>query len=163
MAQLLYNMLKSLPNMNYDLSEASIHSITIGDKNTYTDFGMVISQALKRPYFGPPEPVLNFVEVPGSDIPLDYTESLTGSIHYKRREGSWTFYVIPSGIHPQKRYRDILAYFKGQNRKIVLSDDPEYEYTGRVWVGSYDAGEHWSTCVLKYNVNPWPVKKSGGD
>lgn len=160
MAQLLYNMLKSLPNINYDLTEASIHSITIGDKNTYTDFGMVPS---KRPYFPPPEPVLNIVDVPGSDISLDYTESLTGSIHYKRREGSWTFYVIPSGIHPQKRHRDILAYFKGQKRTIVLSDDPEYTYTGRVWVGSYEAGERYSTCTLKYNVDPWAKKGSGGD
>ncbi len=66
------------------------HSLIIGDKNTYSDFGLI---PMSRPVISPPEPKVSYLEIPGRNGVLDLTETLTGSITYENRQGSWKFLV----------------------------------------------------------------------
>ena len=138
------------------------HSLTIKlggtlAKNTWDDWRLLPSS---RPVVAPPEPVTNYVEVPGRNGALDYSD-LLGSIVYKNRTGSWDFIVVNeerSGYRPAdwaSRYQTIANFLHGKYVTVSLEDDSTYEYRGRVWIASWNPGEHWSTITFNYIFDPF--------
>ena len=66
------------------------HSMTIGEKHTFRDFGLI---PVSRPVVNPPQPNYSFLEVPGANGSLDISEAVCGNITYADRTGSFEFYV----------------------------------------------------------------------
>lgn len=132
------------------------HSITIGDKNTWDDWHLV---AEERPLFNPPELKTNYIEIPGSDTILDFTESLTGYPTYYNRKGSWEFYVMNGYQSWDKLYTEIMEYLHGLTHKAFLEDDPDYYYVGRFTVNEWKSEPQWSKIVIDYNVEPYKLAK----
>lgn len=146
------------------------HSITIGDKNTLDDFYLLSPGIL---VVAPAQPKFDYVEVLGKDGSLDYTEALTKIPKYSDREGSWEFVILNPGDIPDTRpledempyatanLRDsINEYFDGRFfDKIVLDDDPEYYYSGRVWVSEHQPNAGWSRVILNYRLEPFKKKE----
>ena len=127
------------------------HSITLGSNNTFTDWHML---PVERPHIAPPEPKLITVSVPGSDFVLDYTDSFDGKVHYNNRTGSWEFIVVPDGVNMMTRKRRVLAAIQGKWVTIVLGDDTEHTYKGRVWLSEWRSGNNYSTCTFEYSIQP---------
>ena len=127
------------------------HSVTIGGYNTYDEWGMVSSSRL---HVSPPEVKTNYIDVPGADGQLDYSTVLTGSVRYGRRTGSWEFWLKPEEKWVDV-YTDILMTIHGKNMRLVLSDDPEYFYEGRISINEWASGEQNSKIVLDYNLDPY--------
>ena len=63
----------------------------INGKHTWKDYGLVIGNT---DIVGEPSPKTNYIEVPGSSIRIDLTETLTGQVDYESRQlkfslGKW--------------------------------------------------------------------------
>lgn len=66
------------------------HSITIGKKNTFQDFGLIPTS---RPVITPPSPNYSYLEIPGGSGAFDISEAVSGTLTYANRNGSLEFYV----------------------------------------------------------------------
>ena len=104
------------------------HSLTIGNKNTYSDWYLVPDGRLS---IAPPSVKTTFVEVPGGSGSLDLSQLLTSYPLYKNREGELKFHVLNDKPYTwSELYHEIVNSIHGKKLKIVLEDDPDYYYEG---------------------------------
>lgn len=134
-----------------DLSK-QYHSIIIGDRNTWDDWHMVPTS---RPVINPPEVVTSYVEVPGADGALDYTEALAGRPVYKNRTGSWEFMVLNGYQEWYMLFNQLLEYLHGHTFSIILEDEPMYKYEGRLTLNEWKSEEKNSVVTIDYVLNPY--------
>lgn len=84
----------------------------------------------------PPDVDLKFIEIPGSNIPLDLTDALTGQPHYKMRTGNFEF----KAIYDRRRWDSVYSYIintlQGKKIKLIRTEEPNYYYNGRLVVTS---------------------------
>ena len=132
------------------------HSITFGDKNTWTDWHLVPSS---RPVVNPPKLKSLFVDIPGGDGLEDLTEIVSGCPTYSNREGSWEFLVMNGYQDWDCLYSDIMDYLHGQYMKVILEDDPAFYYEGRLTVNQWKSDKYWSKIVIDYNLKPYKLLK----
>lgn len=129
------------------------HSVTFGSMNSFSDWHLVPES---RPVIVMPDVKTVTVDVPGSDGILDLSESLTGYPIYTNRSGSIKFHVL-NDIEPwQKTYARIARYLHGKKRTLILEDDPEYYYQGRMgitWTSNNNGT--WSDIDISYNLEPY--------
>lgn len=52
-------------------------------------------------------------------------------------------------------YSDIMRFLHGKRYNIILNDDPDWYYTGRLTVSAWNPGQHNSTITINYNVDPY--------
>lgn len=134
------------------------HSITFGDKNTWTDWHLVPSS---RPVINPPKPKVQYVDIPGADGSIDLTESLAGRPVFSDREGSLDFIVLNDfnvdnyNYNWIEVYTEIMQYLHGQRMKMILEDDPNYYYDGRFEVNSWKSDQNNSTITIDYHLSPY--------
>lgn len=134
-----------------DLSK-QYHSIFIGEKNTWDDWHIVPTS---RPLVNPPEVVTEYVDIPGADGSLDYTEALAGRPVYRNRKGSWEFIVLNGYQDWSTLYNYLLTYLHGKTFTIILEDEPEYRYNGRLSLNEWRSEEHNSKVVIDYVISPY--------
>lgn len=126
------------------------HSIIISGKNTYGEWQMYPTS---RPHVAPPEVKTSYVDVPGADGGLDYTELLNGKPNYGYRKGSWEFLLIPQEKWPEV-YRSLCNFLHGREHTIVLEDDPKWVYRGRLSVNEWRSAAHNSLITIDYILEP---------
>lgn len=134
------------------------HSITIGDKNTWDDWHLIPTS---RPLIEPPDVKTSYLDIPGSNGSIDLTEAITGYPTFENRSGSWEFIVV-NGYDPwQVAYSNILNYLHGKNLKVVLEDDKDFYYEGRLAVNKWKSDKSWSIITIDYNVYPYKKEING--
>ena len=140
-----------------DLVFCGYHSIIISGKNTYGEWEMYPTS---RPHVAPPEVKTSYVDLPGADGGLDYTDLLTGEPRYGYCKGTWEFMLIP-----QERwaavYRSLVKFLHGRRHTVILEDDPNYVYTGRLSVNEWQSVQHNSLISIDYVLEPFPRNISG--
>lgn len=129
-----------------------MRGVTFGNKHSYRAWGLLLKS---RPYISPPEPKTKLIEVPGTDTVIDLTENLTGKVHYGLREGKFEFYVVGGRSKWSAVYSAVLNAVHGQRLKIVLDDDPNYYWIGRVAVDEWESDKKTSTIVLTAQLEPY--------
>lgn len=127
------------------------HSLIISGKNTYEEWEMVPTS---RPVVNPPEVKTKYVELPGYDSSIDYTDAITGHVTYGMREGSWEFLLIPEDAWAMV-YSSLLNFLHGKKHKIILEDDPGYYYVGRLSIDEWNSEPHNSLVVINYQLEPY--------
>lgn len=141
------------------------HSLTFGTGsqtvNTWNDWHLVPDE---RPTISPPGVKTSYVDVPGMDGSLDYTEAL-GDLKYELRDGSWSFYVMNDYEDPDfpfnswnELYLKILEKLHGRYIQIWSEDDPDYVYYGRIEVSNWDPLPGHSKVTLDYKIDPYKYK-----
>lgn len=140
-----------------DLSFYGYHSIIISGKNTYGEWEMYPTS---RPHVAPPEVKTSYVDLPGADGGLDYTDLLTGEPRYGYRKGSWEFLLIPQDKWASV-YRSLVSFLHGRQHTVILEDDPDYVYTGRLSVNEWQSAAHNSLITIDYILEPFPRNISG--
>lgn len=137
------------------------HSITIGEKNTWDNWHLIPSP---RPVINPAPLNEKYVEVPGRSGAIDLTEAMTGSPTYGNRTGQWEFYVMheywPGGW--ADAYSTIMQYVHGKRFRVVMEDDPNYYYEGRISVNNWSSPKDYSKITLSYNLDPYKTNASTG-
>ena len=127
------------------------HSMTIGEKHTFRDFGLI---PVSRPVINPPPPNLSFLEVPGMNGSLDLSETVCGAITYADRTGSFEFYVR-NGRNWVNVYAEIMSYLHGKRLTVTLDDDPAHFYVGRISVNQWKSNKNNSFLTLDYQLEPF--------
>ena len=149
------------------------HSITFVDTannktfNTYTTWNLVSDG---RPDVASPELKDNYVDIPGTNGSLDFSEALNGRT-YKDRTGSWSFYVENSygrlSNEWSSRWRDIMKSLHGRYFDKIWLDDEGYidpitglatmnwYYTGRIFIKEWKSEPQFSKVTIDYILQPY--------
>ena len=127
------------------------HSVTIGKKNTYTDWHLI---ATERPVIAEAAPKTRYIDIPGANGSIDLTDALAGRAFLSNREGSFEFYVLNdySGYEWPKVYKEIADYLHGQVYNMWLEDEPNYMYIGRFSINQWKCQKDWSRIVIDYDL-----------
>lgn len=138
------------------------HSISFNDGehvyNTWDNWFLVPSS---RPYVAPPDVKTEYVEIPGMNGALDFTETLSGRPIFGMRKGNWEFQVLSKydgadQIDWADLYSTILMAIHGRTAKVILKeDDPLFYYTGRIIVNDWKSDKERSIITLSYTLDPY--------
>ena len=135
-----------------------------GAMHSFRDFGLYPTS---KPVIEPPQPRTFFVEVPGMSGSLDLTEVLTGGVTYDDRKGKFSYYIIGDREHWDTRVEDITAYLHGRRMNVILDEDLDHFYNGRLSISevSYDEDRAKITiegifkpyryAITQYSGNNW--------
>lgn len=119
--------------------------------NTWLDWKLAPSV---RPVVNPPEPKKEYVDVPGADGSLDYTEALT-DVRYQNRTGSWTFLIDNGYWDWSMLYTEFMTRYQGKKIYVRLTDDPDYMYTGRIEINQFNQNKDYSSFTINYTLEPY--------
>ncbi|MBE5825259.1 MAG: hypothetical protein E7307_01345 [Butyrivibrio sp.] len=131
--------------------------VKFGSLRSDTDLGLV----LYSKKISPPVPKTTTVEIPGRDGNLDITEALTGRVAYEDRELSFIFRVPNPKEEWVGTYSNVLNTIHGKRLDIVLDDDPDYHYTGRVSIDDFSTNRQLAEIAIKCVVEPKKTHKNG--
>ena len=121
--------------------------------HSYNALHMIPKQKLT---FAPPTPKYVMEELKGATGELDYTETLTGKVHYQNRKGEFHFIVLHNEEDDyQAAYTAIRTFFAGQKREVRLDEDEDMHYTGRFTLTEWKSYEGYSEATIAYNVEPF--------
>ena len=135
-----------------------MQGVIMGDKHTYRDWGLMLKS---RPDISPPKPKLKLIDVPGSDRVIDLTQSLTGQVHYEQRTISFEFITMARRERWPAMHSDILKTLHGQSVRIIMDDDPNFYYTGRVVVGNLEPEKQTAVLRMEAQVEPYKRERFG--
>lgn len=134
------------------------HSITFGDKNTWTDWHLIPSS---RPIFNLPPLKTRFVDIPGANGQLNMSGISTGRPIYGPRTGSLEFVVMNGYLNWEESYSNIMNYLHGRTMTAILEDDPDFYYEGIFTVNQWQSSKVFSLITIDYNLNPYKLSNSG--
>ena len=135
-----------------------MHGVIFGDKHSYRDWGLLTKS---RPSISPPKPKLKMIEVPGSDNVIDLTERLTGQVHYEMRTIQFEFILMAQRERWASIHSEIMNYMHGKKIRIIMDDDPNFYYTGRVTVGNLDPDKKVAVLEMEATVEPYKRERYG--
>lgn len=121
-------------------------------KNSWADWHLIPDG---RPLVSMPSVKTEYLEIPALDGKYDLTEVVAGRPIYSTRTGSWSFYVANGFDNWYELYSDIANYLHGRKVRVVLMDDPDYFYEGRVSVNEWSSEESNSKITLDYELQPF--------
>lgn len=168
--------LDTITELNYKIGSGDIYPGP-QSRNTWNDF---FSFPTSRPSVAAPPLKENYVDVPGLNGSLDFSESLTGFPTYQNRTGSIQFIIDNvKDVNWDYLYSRIKSYLHGQKAYMFLTDmsttykyidseygdlpevhdfsgsyDPWY-YEGRFTVSDLTSNPENSSWTLNYNVKPY--------
>lgn len=127
--------------------------IKFGNYHSYDDFSLILSQKT----ISAPSPKVESIEIPGGDGVLDLTDFF-GEVKYNNRELTFEF----SCIVPQEQFMDLFSRIQnaihGRKMQIVLDDDPEWYYIGRVTVPEWKTEKSIGKLTIECDCEPYKVK-----
>ena len=128
--------------------------ISFNGKHSFRDYGLILATA---PDFGTPEPKFNYVEIPGRDGVLDYSEAAAGEIKYNNRQMRFEFVTM---IEAEKRERlrsELWSDLNGRNAEIIYDLDSDWYYTGRCTVAFEDVKSWKMRVVITVDAKPYKL------
>jgi hypothetical protein len=136
--------------------------ITFGNYHSYNAFQLILASKT----IGTPSPKTETIDIPGGDGVLDLTEYF-GETKYSNRNLSFEFssVVIPEDF--MSLFSMVQNALHGKKMKIILDDDPGWQYTGRVSVSEWKVDRNIGKLVVdcdcepyKYQITPTVVTRS---
>lgn len=105
--------------------------VNIGSKHTARDYGLILTT---RPDTGSPKPKTYSQDIPGADGVLDLTEATTGEVKFSNRTVTIQAKIVLPYEEQEALKSQILGDCHGKKLKIILDEDIERYYYGRVSV-----------------------------
>lgn len=107
----------------------------------------------------PALPKLNLVDIPGANGSKDLSTQPAGRVVYKDRKITWTFALYP-GEDWHSKHRLVSNTLNGVAGHIVLDDDPDYYYQGRLNVKKYKSNGLLHQIVIEATCHPFKLKQT---
>ena len=134
-----------------------MQTVTFGTKNSYDDFGLILTDK----DIGFPEPKLEEVDVIGADGVIDLSEVLNDDIKYKTRKLQFTFTVLKGNKYWASTVADVANYLHGKKLRIQMDFDPAYYYTGRCKINSFKTSKRLCTITIDAECEPYRLDING--
>lgn len=137
-------------------------ALIFGTKNTWDDWHLVPTS---QPVFATPKLKTNFIDIPGGDGALDFSEALSGHPVYNNREGSLEYIVINGDTYGTllERRTEIINYLHGKRMQVTMEEDPNHYYEGRFTVDNWKSNEAESTIIINYVLDPYKIHITTGE
>lgn len=137
-----------------DTDDASSLAMSV---NTYDKWRIVPTS---RPVVNPPAYKKKTLDIPGASGSLDISEALTGYPVFENRTGSWEFVVLNDwdGVDNYqwaRVYESIMSIVHGKECTVILEDDFEYWYRGRLTVNQWKSDKDHSLITIDYEFQPY--------
>ena len=92
---------------------------------------------------------------------IDLTERLTGKVNYEPRTISFEFIVMANRAQWPSLYSEIQNYLHGKRIRIIMDDDPNFYYEGRVTVGDLAPDKKIAVLTMEAQVEPYKRERFG--
>lgn len=133
--------------------ETGIH---FGEIHSFYDLNLVLSSV----EISPAQPKTNYIDIPGGDGTLDFTEA-HGEIKYSDREITMLFSVFPQDdLTFEERKTVVSNALNGKKFKITLDKDAEYYYEGRVTVDDFRQDKNLKQFTITATVHPYKWRQN---
>lgn len=130
-----------------------MNQISFGKYKSYDDLCLI---CVKKT-IGSPAAKTATVAVEGGDGVLDYTEYF-GDVKYDNRTLSFEFEsIVPQPQFPEL-YSAILDALNGKKAKIVLDEDAEFYYVGRINVSEFSNNKGIGSVSIDCDCEPYKYK-----
>lgn len=130
--------------------------VLFGNIHSFYDLNLILAPFTPTPATAK----TNFVDVAGSDEPIDLTEAL-GRVFYNARDFSFTFTINPdSKMSFDEKVTQVSNALNGKRCKITIDRDSEYYWIGRCVVNSYKQNKRIGQIVVNAKVNPYKLKQN---
>lgn len=127
--------------------------VKFGNYHSWNDFSLILAQKT----IGTPSPKTETVDIPGGDGVLDLTDFF-GEVKYNNRNLSFEF----STIVPQSEFMDLFTRVQnalhGQKMQIILDDDAEWQYIGRITVSEWKAEKNIGKLTIDCDCEPFKAR-----
>jgi phage-related protein len=127
--------------------------VYFGNYHSYDDFNLILSSKT----IGSPSPKTETIDIPGGDGVLDLTDFF-GEVKYNNRELSFEF----STIVPQSEFMALFSMVQnalhGQKMQIILDEDSEWYYTGRISVSEWKAEKSVGKITIDCDCEPYKTR-----
>lgn len=118
--------------------------------NTFTDFNLYI----QKTEISEAEIKKETINIPGADGELDFTYSLTGDAKFQNRKINITCANLKKYITLQE-YSRIQNALHGKKMKIILSNDLNFYYLGKVSIGKFEIDGLIRYVTIECDVEPY--------
>lgn len=128
--------------------------VKFGDYHSFTEWGLILSSKEIQS----PEPKINQIEIEGGDGVLDLTDFF-GDTKYKNRSLTFNFSkmdIVPDGY--LALFSAVQNAIHGKKMQIILDDDSEYYYVGRVTVNEWKSEKNIGRIVIEVDAEPYKYK-----
>lgn len=125
--------------------------VTFDGKHSWSDYGLILISTLT------PCPTVkkHEVDIPGADGLIDLSEAL-GGVRYNQRTITMTFAFAEGYWRRYSKNSEVANALHGRRMKVVLDDDSNYYYYGRVNFDSWAVDK--SLGILSFTVTAEPYK-----
>ena len=132
--------------MNIMTNGATVEIVATGEQyHSIKNWGLAIGN---NDYIGDVEQETYYVDVPGADGFLDFSEAITGRRIFKSRPINIEF----GGKKPRNDWdifiSDLRNLLEGREIKIIFDNDPEHYWTGRATIKNFDRNRELGTFTL---------------
>lgn len=111
-----------------------MNGVKFDTKHSYDDLDLILSSKT----IGSPSVKITTVDIPGADGVLDFTEFF-GEPKYNNRTLTFEFRSIKTFSAQLAQDSSVKNALHGKKMKIILDDDPNYYFYGRVSVGDWES------------------------
>lgn len=129
--------------------------ITFGNKHSYDDYGLILSSKA----ISPATPKIITVDVAGGDGVLDLTDYF-GEPKFNNRSLSFTFTKVYDSLSDFTEDWSLLQNeLNGQSMNIILDDDSDFHYIGRITI-DYSKAKNIITYTVTVDAQPYKIKNT---
>ena len=132
-----------------------MNGVKFDNLHTYDDFSLILSAK----EIGVPQPKTELLEVPGADEMIDFTEFF-GDVKFENRPLKFKFTTPVPQSEFMTLFSRIQNALNGKRMKIVLDEDKDFYYSGRVSVKEWLADMTIGKITIECDCNPYKLKKN---
>ncbi len=129
--------------------------IKFGDYHSFNDLSLILT----RKELGSPQIKSKIVNVDGAHSHIDYTEYF-GEVKYDNMKHIFEFNSIIPQAQFLAQFSEVKNKLHGRMLKIVLDEEPDYFYLGRLTVSSFTNDKNIGVISIECDCKPWKYKKN---
>lgn len=129
--------------------------VKFGNYHSYDNFDLILAEKT----IGTPSPKIEVIDIPGGDGVLDLTEFF-GEVKYNNRTLSFEFSTMVQQSEFMDLFSEVQNALHGKKMQIILDDDPEWAYTGRISVSEWKAERTIGKLTIDCDCEPYKHRVS---
>ncbi|MDD7521470.1 MAG: phage tail family protein [Lachnoclostridium sp.] len=131
------------------------NGVLIDNFHSYKDFKLILTKKT----ISSPELQEEYVDVPGRDGPIDLSEVLTGTVKFKERTISLSFFSLSPAQNWATEYSKLQNKLLGKRSMLIFDDDPDYYWNGRIRsVEQEQDGKHMQYSI-EVKTDPYKMER----
>jgi len=132
-----------------------MNGIQFGTYHSWDDFSLILQPDWQ---LEAAQPKVTQIDIPGGDGVLDFTEAF-GEIKYNNRKLTFNFKTIVLRSQFWTLFSTIQNAINGRRLKIVIDNDDDWYYMGRITVDKWKADQNIGSITVECDCEPYKYKQ----